>query len=418
MSSECGGDPSSVSGPGRAPSSVSGPGEAGVARRVRSHVKRAMKRPAHSLVILVVLLTYLGLLAQGHISSVNLAGPGTQGRPKKGKIVATSANDSVILTEYNRRRKLIKSTCEQFGAYTSREKLRAKLLIGGDQGRSMMPGVETDDELWALLKRSSHHQFFVQKEYNLMWCKVPKAASTSWLYAFLNLAQVPQSQIPEDNGLGLHAFLREKYPLLTKNLFKKLITQSIKFLVVRHPFERLMSAYVDKLESYSRDVEYRGGYYYAMYGHDIVASYRAKYKQKFPDNPLFERKEPSFVEFVEYLIETPLDKYDEHWKPIFVLCPPCHFNFDIIVKMETFKRDTEFLLNQRGLDSGLLTRKHSTKSGDQDQDLRRRLFSQLSKKMVSALRDKYRIDLTMFEYDVEEYTQIASDSEGFMPDLI
>ena len=76
--------------------------------------------------------------------------------------------------------------------------------------------------------------------------------------------------------------------------------------------------------------------------------FRAKYKQKFPDNPLFERKEPSFVEFVEYLIETPLDKYDEHWKPIFVLCPPCHFNFDIIVKMETFKRDTEFLLNQRG----------------------------------------------------------------------
>ena len=109
-----------------------------------------------------------------------------------------------------------------------------------------------------------------------------------------------------------------------------------------------MSAYVDKLESYSRDVEYRGGYYYAMYGHDIVASYRAKYKQKFPGNPLFEKKEPSFVEFVEYLIETPLDKYDEHWKPIFVLCPPCHFNFDIIVKMETFKRDTEFLLNQRG----------------------------------------------------------------------
>ena len=76
------------------------------------------------------------------------------------------------------------------------------------------------------------------------------------------------------------------------------------------------------------------------------------------------------------------------------------------------------LTNDLGLDSGLLTRKHSTKSGDQDQDLRRRLFSQLSKKMVSALRDKYRIDLTMFEYDVEEYTQIASDSEGFMPDLI
>ena len=50
------------------------------------------------------------------------------------------------------------------------------------------------------------------------------------------------------------------------------------------------------------------------------------------------RKEPSFVEFVEYLVETPIDKYDEHWRPIHLLCPPCHFNFDVIVKMETFTR--------------------------------------------------------------------------------
>ena len=38
--------------------------------------------------------------------------------------------------------------------------------------------------------------------------------------------------------------------------------------------------------------------------------------------------------------------------------------------------------------------------------------------MVSALQDKYRIDLTMFEYDAEEYMQLASNSEGFMPDQI
>ena len=80
------------------------------------------------------------------------------------------------------------------------------------------------------------------------------------------------------------------------------------------------------------------GYYYAMYGADIVEKYRPKYQEKFPKNPLFMRKEPSFVEFVEYLVETPVDKYDEHWKPIFLLCPPCHFNFDVIVKMETFTR--------------------------------------------------------------------------------
>ena len=30
-----------------------------------------------------------------------------------------------------------------------------------------------------------------------MWCKVPKAASTSLLHAYLDLAHVPHHQIPE-----------------------------------------------------------------------------------------------------------------------------------------------------------------------------------------------------------------------------
>ena len=73
--------------------------------------------------------------------------------------------------------------------------------------------------------------------------------------------------------MGLHAFLREKYPLLSKNLNKQFMPVSLKFLVVRHPFERVISAYMDKIEDYARDLKYRGGYYYAMYGADIVAKF-------------------------------------------------------------------------------------------------------------------------------------------------
>ena len=52
--------------------------------------------------------------------------------------------------------------------------------------------------------------------------------------------------------MGLHAFLRDKYPLLSKNLNKQFMTKSVKFVVVRHPFERIVSAYLDKLHSYAR----------------------------------------------------------------------------------------------------------------------------------------------------------------------
>ena len=47
---------------------------------------------------------------------------------------------------------------------------------------------------------------------------------------------------------------------------------------------------------------FRGGYYYAMYGGGIVAKYRETYIQKYPRNKILLRKEPSFIEFVHYII--------------------------------------------------------------------------------------------------------------------
>ena len=66
-------------------------------------------------------------------------------------MIQENANDSLMMTEYNRRKKLIKSTCEKYGAYTSREKVRAKMLIGDQVDLS--DGVENDEKIWTILKR-------------------------------------------------------------------------------------------------------------------------------------------------------------------------------------------------------------------------------------------------------------------------
>ena len=79
-----------------------------------------------------------------------------------------SANDSLTITEFNRRRKLVKTQCEELGAYTSREKVRARMMrmkiimmmmmkvrarmiVRGAAKRA--PGVEDEEEMWTLLKR-------------------------------------------------------------------------------------------------------------------------------------------------------------------------------------------------------------------------------------------------------------------------
>ena len=38
--------------------------------------------------------------------------------------------------------------------------------------------------------------------------------------------------------------------------------------------------------------------------------------------------------------------------------------------------------------------------------------------MVRALYDKYRLDFQMFDYDIKDFIKFATESEGFLPDVI
>ena len=139
---------------------------------------------------------------------------------------------------------------------------------------------------------------------------------------------------------------------------------TFRFMVVRHPFERLLSAYRDKLEDLARDIDARDGFYYTMYGKHIVAEYRQHDERT--NNSSEERREPTWREFVTYLLNTPVTKFDEHWMPIWMLCSPCIVKwvykcyepnnysrclprYDVIAKMETFSEDTQFTLAQVGV---------------------------------------------------------------------
>ena len=87
-----------------------------------------------------------------------------------------------------------------------------------------------------------------------------------------------------------------------------------------------------------------------------------------------------------------------------------------------FFRDTDFILKRRDLqDTISLTKKHSAikkqNTGSVEIEMSR-LFSQVSKLMVQALFEKFRIDFEMFDYNIDEYLKCATDSENLMPDSI
>lgn len=124
----------------------------------------------------------------------------------------------------------------------------------------------------------------------------------------------------------------------------ELLPSALSFLFVRDPFERILSAYRNKLEGNKNT-------FYKALGTKIVHRYRKRQL----GGP-WPRCGPTFEEFVRFLIAEHAagKRFDEHWAPVYSFCTPCSVNFTIIGKTETFQRDSEFIIRQAGLESLLL----------------------------------------------------------------
>ena len=128
------------------------------------------------------------------------------------------------------------------------------------------------------------------------------------------------------------------------------------FITVRHPFERLLSAYRDRFFAMD-DSEYeqnKAALFRRRYGLKIIQEHRydkiifaqqrcqvfkPKRTRPQPNNSTYTTA-PTFPEFISYLLATDVTKYNSHWLPVHLLCRPCSLQYTLIAKTETIKRDS------------------------------------------------------------------------------
>lgn len=106
------------------------------------------------------------------------------------------------------------------------------------------------------------------------------------------------------------------------------------FMFVRNPYSRLLSAYVDKIYT-------PNPVYWNMMGSAIAR----KFRKPRPRERCFH--DITFLEFVKHVVDalTKNTQLDEHFIPISKLCDVCNVNYKYIGKMETFKKDVFYVLN-------------------------------------------------------------------------
>ncbi|XP_023332202.1 carbohydrate sulfotransferase 14 [Eurytemora carolleeae] len=194
-----------------------------------------------------------------------------------------------------------------------------------------------------------------------------------------------------------------------KELLSKPTSESVSFLIVRHPFDRLLSAYRDKMERKNR-------YYYNLYGKEIVRKYRergiARFGHKFYQRnmnngapmvvPGRKGSEPTFWEFVTAIIEDEL--MDDHWMPISDLCSFCRkgLNYNVIIKYENMAAEERYLLNRLNVEDLIIPQWENRYPGQPiDQHIRDAYFNLLNEEEINDLFQLYEMDFHLFGYEMD-----------------
>ncbi|XP_051284462.1 carbohydrate sulfotransferase 12 [Dicentrarchus labrax] len=183
----------------------------------------------------------------------------------------------------------------------------------------------------------------VDDKHGIIYCYIPKVACTNWKRVMFVLNQSEPYHDPMSIPGDL-VHMHSKYTLL--NSFPRIemkakLKHYTKFLFVRDPFVRLISAYRDKFQRHNE-------YYYKNYARYILRQYGNQ-----PDPPqtvdeaFASGVRPSFYNFIQYLLDPLTEKrepLEPHWRQMHRLCHPCHIQYDFVGHQETLQDDAEQLL--------------------------------------------------------------------------
>ena len=227
-------------------------------------------------------------------------------------------------------------------------------------------------------------------------------------------ADLPESKrwLKEFGARENEAF--RKYPVPeTEKLRRKALDSATKFLVVRHPMDRLVSSYLDKVADTSKEPN--------LLKHRDVKNAILESAGKKPELGTV----PTFPEFIDYVLEETKDLHSPRdwkgvmtWKSYFSKCLPCDVKYDVIMKLETHTEDEKWLINTRSdlkvfihliISSFIvrnltqLSRVRDWRHLSSDKTIRQNLISQVSREQLNRVYENYKIDFEMFNYTMDKY---------------
>ncbi|XP_071779210.2 carbohydrate sulfotransferase 12-like [Centroberyx gerrardi] len=222
---------------------------------------------------------------------------------------------------------------KMYMCFEQRKHLLREMCGGNGEKKHILEDM-TDKELENLI---------VDEKHGVIYCYIPKVACTNWKRVMFVLNQSEPYQDPMSISGDL---VHMPYQLTLLNSFPRIemkvrLKHYTKFLFVRDPFVRLISAYRDKFQRYNE-------YYYLNFARDMLRLYGGQPEPpKSVDEAFASGLHPSFYSFIQYLLDPQTEKnvpFEPHWRQMHRLCHPCLIQYDFVGHQETLQADAEQLL--------------------------------------------------------------------------
>uniref|UniRef100_A0A803YAY1 Carbohydrate sulfotransferase n=1 Tax=Meleagris gallopavo TaxID=9103 RepID=A0A803YAY1_MELGA len=162
-----------------------------------------------------------------------------------------------------------------------------------------------------------------------------------------------------------------------------------KFVFVRNPAERLLSAYRNKFGEIKE--------YQQKYGVEIVRRYRKNGGKSAGDDV-------TFSEFLRYLLDEEVERMNEHWMPIYNLCQPCAVRYDFIGSYERLNEDANRVLEEVQAPSFIRFPERQSWYKPVTAETLHYYLCNTQRRLIKELLPKYILDFTLFAYPLPNIT--------------
>ncbi|XP_069780719.1 carbohydrate sulfotransferase 14 [Narcine bancroftii] len=269
--------------------------------------------------------------------------------------------------------------------YQINQEIRNRTLQNVCKQKTMPRGIL---DLNSSQRRTLLKHILVNDEYKFLYCYVPKVACSNWKRVIKVLSGALDNvhvQIKMDHKNDL-VFLGD----LKSNEIKYRLKHYYKFMFVRDPMERLLSAYRNK---FGEVVEYQ-----RRYGMEIVRRYRKNIGQSKGDDV-------TFSEFLQYLVDEDGETMNEHWMPVYNLCQPCAVRYDFVGSYEQLHSDAHYVLQNIGASDIVEFPERQAWYKPVTKEILHYYLCKVPQELLYDLLPKYILDFSLYAYPLPNVTR-------------